>query len=179
MLRISKILDENEAVVLSDMLEIKNAKLLYRATNDGFSTKDFHSKCDGVAKTVTIIKNNLNHVFGGYTSSEWKSEEDYGWISDSNSFIFSLRQNGVLNKKKLKIIDENHSILGHVSYGPSFGHDILIEDKSNIKTGSYCNLGDHYQLPIGYEYGEDKTLSYLAGSFDSWLSEEIEIFQII
>jgi hypothetical protein len=161
------------------MLDISNIRLLYRATTDGFSTNKFHLKCDGEAKTVTIIENNQNHVFGGYTAAEWKNDEDYGWISDSNAFIFSLRRNGISNDQKFKIIDQKHSILGHAAYGPSFGHDILIENDSNIKTGSFCNLGNHYELPVGYEYGVDNTLSYLAGNFDSWLTKEIEVFQIL
>ena len=33
-------------------------KLLYRGTIDGFAAKDFHQKCDGIQKTLTIIKTN-------------------------------------------------------------------------------------------------------------------------
>jgi hypothetical protein len=36
--------------------------LLYRATRDGFTSKAFHSKCDGKGNTITIIKNNLNYT---------------------------------------------------------------------------------------------------------------------
>ncbi len=43
--------------------------LLYRATRDGFNGEVFHSKCDGKGNTITIIKNNLNYVFGDYVSS--------------------------------------------------------------------------------------------------------------
>ncbi len=31
-------------------------KLLYRASRDGFQSKNFHDKCDGKVKTLTVIK---------------------------------------------------------------------------------------------------------------------------
>ncbi len=66
--------------------------LLYRPTRDGFTSQAFHSKCDGKGNTITIIKNNLNYVFGGYASSAWNRS---GSINDPNAFLFSLRRAGV------------------------------------------------------------------------------------
>ena len=177
--QISNILSMDESSILSEMIQVSKVVLLYRATRDGFTANAFHSKCNNKASTITIIENHLNYVFGGYTTAEWESNDDFGWIKDSKAFIFSLRQNGTLNNKKFKVVDENHSILAHKSYGPSFGHDILIEDNSNEKIGSYCNLGDHYELPNGYKYEDCRTSKYLAGDFDFWLTKEIEVFQII
>jgi hypothetical protein len=57
--------------------------------------------CDGKAKTITIIKNNLNFVFGGYTSAAWKSSDN--WILDHRAFIFSLRRDNITKCEKLKI----------------------------------------------------------------------------
>ena len=36
-------------------------KLLYQASRDGFSTTDFHEKCDKIPNTLTIIKH-TQHV---------------------------------------------------------------------------------------------------------------------
>jgi hypothetical protein len=41
--------------------------MLYRGTRDGFGSNDFHSKCDGHANTLRILKVKYN-VFGGFTS---------------------------------------------------------------------------------------------------------------
>ncbi len=40
-------------------------QLLFRATKDGSFPKDFHEKCDGKDKTITIIKTIKGLKFGG------------------------------------------------------------------------------------------------------------------
>jgi hypothetical protein len=42
-------------------------KLLYRGSSDGFGSDVFHSKCDGIAKTLIVVKATNQCVFGGYT----------------------------------------------------------------------------------------------------------------
>ena len=77
------------------MIRITNSKkceLIYRATVDGFTSKALHSECDDKKNLVSIIKNDLNHVFGGYTLVAWNIKS--GWITDPKAFIFSLRRNG-------------------------------------------------------------------------------------
>ena len=95
-----------------------HALLLYKATRDGFTASSFHSKCDGRANTVTIIKT-INYAFGAYTSAAWSSSS--GWVSDSAAFIFSLRRNGVSYSDKFGIINPNYAIYSLSSYGPIFG----------------------------------------------------------
>ena len=51
--------------------KINDFKLLYRKSIDGKSAKDFHNKCDGIGKTVSIIKANTGYKFGGYSTSKW------------------------------------------------------------------------------------------------------------
>jgi hypothetical protein len=46
-------------------------QLCYRASDDGWGAGDFHTKCDDVGPTVTLIKCGTN-VFGGYTDQSWK-----------------------------------------------------------------------------------------------------------
>ena len=72
------------------MIESSKGKLLYRASEDGFTAKAFHSLCDGKKNTITIIKNNLNYVFGGYTNAAWLNNENFGY--DNQAFIFSLKK---------------------------------------------------------------------------------------
>jgi len=68
--------------------------LKYRATKNGFKSADLHSKCDGVANTLTLIKAKSGNIFGGFTEKEWHSDDDF--VTDPNAFIFSL----VSKKKK-------------------------------------------------------------------------------
>jgi hypothetical protein len=75
--------------------------IMHRATRDGFSCQAFHSKCDGKGNTITIIKSNLNYVFGGYASSAWNSSGT--WIKDPNAFLFSLIRAGVSFKDKFTV----------------------------------------------------------------------------
>ncbi len=150
--------------------------LLYRATRDGFTSEAFHSKCDGKGNTITIIKNNLNYVFGGYASSAWNSSGP--WINDPNAFLFSLRRDGVSFKDKFTVKQAQYALIGNSSYGPIFGNDIVICNQSNTNTGSYSNFGHSYNLPNGYTYGGNAK-DFLAGNYDQWTTTEIEVYQII
>jgi hypothetical protein len=117
-------------------------------------------------------------VFGGYTKAVWSSYAGYG--SDSTAFIFSLRRYGTSYSEKYTIKYPQFAINNNRYYGPAFGDgiDIYVRDNSNIYTKSYANFGDSYNLPPGYTHGESNTQSYLAGSYSSWLTTEIEVFQI-
>ena len=45
-------------------------KLLFRGSENGFSSNEFHKRCDNKGATITIVKSN-NHIFGGYTDIPW------------------------------------------------------------------------------------------------------------
>ena len=98
-LKDSLILNEDEMLSLIQMTGSTNGKLLYRATRDGFSAQEFHSKCDYQANTITIIRNDLNYVFGGYASAAWKSGCKFA--VDHN--VYSLRRNGESKKEKFMV----------------------------------------------------------------------------
>ena len=40
------------------------------------------------------------------------------------------------------------------------------------------DFGSSYELPKGYKHGDDKTRSYLAGSYEDWKPTEVEVFEI-
>jgi hypothetical protein len=66
--------------------------LLYRASQDGFEAKHFHSKCDSHCRTLTIFKSAEPHsfIFGGYTECKWGATRKSSETKDTNAFIFSL-----------------------------------------------------------------------------------------
>jgi hypothetical protein len=171
-------LTNEESVSLIEMTKSSNRILLYRATRDGFTSQAFHSKCDGKGNTITIIKNNLNYVFGGYASSAWNSSNT--WINDPNAFLFSLRRAGVSFKDKSTVKLASSALYGYSSYGPTFGggHDIYICNQSNTNTGSRCNFCSSYNLPDGYTYNGNAK-DFLAGNSNLWTTTEIEVYQIL
>jgi hypothetical protein len=148
----------------------KNVKsLLYRGTRDGFAFSVFHSRCDGKANTITIIKNDNNHVFGGYISIAWHSSGS--WSTDSSAYLFSLRRDKSTNSEKYLINNSQRAIWGASSYGPTFGvgHDIYICSNANTNKCS-SNTKDSYNIPSS---------NYLAGKSNSdWLVTEIEVYQL-
>ena len=178
----SSILSNDEVLALSEMTKACKGSLLYRATRDNFTSESFHSRCDGRPNTLTIIKTNLNYVFGGYTSAKWTSDRNYS--EDSNAFIFSLRRKGVSKNKKFLIKTPQYAILGYASYGPIFGsgvgseNDFYICDSSNTDYGSTANIGHSYECPEGHIFGDKETSCYLTGSPNRWLTCEIEVYQI-
>jgi hypothetical protein len=152
--------------------------LIYRATRDGFKAGDFHRCCDGLGKTLTIVKVKDNsNIFGGYTEAIWDSKS--GYKADKNSFIFSLVNR---DKNSIKInIDEScigKAIYCHSSYGPTFGDgsDFTISSDSNINRASYSNLGYCYIHP-DFVKGTNKTKCLLAGSYYFHISE-IEVYLV-
>jgi len=172
----SQILNQNECFSLINMTKnFSNGFLLYRATRDGFSAKEFHSKCDGRVNTVTIIKNNLNYVFGGFTAAAWNSSCNF--VQDPQTFIFSLRRNGISFCDKYLIKSPEFAIRGQVTDGPIFGKNknIFIKDGSDILDGNIACLDDSFDCPNDVKNSK----TFLAGKVDTWNTNEIEIYQLI
>jgi hypothetical protein len=170
-----------DSVLWSKLFEIStkisnnNWKLIYRGTRDCFGAKDFHRKCDGVAKTVTIVKTTNVNIFGGYTDLPWSSA-NRSYI-DNNAFIFSL-----VNEQNQPFIsmpkNNQGSIFCFSYYGPIFGNnqlnfDISIATDSNMNTASYSLLGNSFELT---DISHDTQL-ILAGS-QNFQTVEVEVYRI-
>jgi hypothetical protein len=152
-------------------------KLQYRVTRDGFTAQNFHSKCDGIANTLTVIKSEHGNIFDGFTEKAWKSTGLGLCVADPKAFIFSL-----VNKEnkpfKAVCTNSNNGIFCHPSCGPSFGGtDILIMSSSNSNQRSYSNFGSYYKH-ADYRYGTYKAKTLLAGSH-YFQTHEIEVFVLI
>ncbi len=172
----SAILDNNnkKAInILCNLPSVKQWKLQYRATRDGFTAQNFHTKCDTVANTLTVVKSTNGNIFGGFTEKAWDSSNQY--YSDPKAFIFSL-----VNKenKPFKVMCTNgtNAINCSAAYGPSFGGgcDIYIASGSNANLTSSCNFGSSYKH-ADYQNATDKAKTILAGSYN-FQTLEIEVF---
>ena len=57
-----------------------NWSICWRATRDGWASSKFHSNCDGIKPTLTIVqvvKKSKTYVFGGYTTESWNSSSKF------------------------------------------------------------------------------------------------------
>ncbi|KAJ5073329.1 hypothetical protein M0811_08737 [Anaeramoeba ignava] len=151
-------------------------KLRFSTKKEEFDCKKWHSKCDDKGKTLIIIKTKDNYIFGGFTSIGFK--KDKRWIYDSNSFIFSLRNDKNDRKpEKLSIKkgQESNAIYSHSDYGLLFGNDIYL--LSNLQPG-YSNTGVYYNIPNEITPRSNEAKNYLTGSYNSWVVDELETYFI-
>jgi hypothetical protein len=148
--------------------------LLYRASRDGFLAKDFHEKCDGKPKTLTIFKaKDSSFIFGGFTSAAWESLSQGQHKSDQTAFIFSLTNKDKQPfKSKIQPNQHGHAILCCSKEGPSFGLiDIMINNSFNSDL-SMSNFGKSYIYPHGYIFD-----SFILAGSNKFLLSEIEVFK--
>ena len=152
--------------------------LKYRASRDGFKSTDFHSHCDGIANTLTVIKAKSGNIFGGFTEQKWHSRVK--WVTDPNAFIFSLVNKEENPFKAMCSNEGKQAIRCSLLRGPCFGgegtklKDICIGSNSNLNIDSRCNFGYSYQHP-DYEKDSDEAQNILAGSFN-FETLEIEVY---
>ena len=87
----------------------KNIKLLYRGSRDGDTTKKCHELCDNKKNVLIIMKSDRELIFGGYSKIGFKATNKSEYLTDNNSFLFSVD----LKKIFPAIKDKNH--ISHIS----------------------------------------------------------------
>ena len=157
--------------------------LLYRGSRDGLTRAAFHKKCDYIRNTVTIVLNNNNYVFGGYTSVGFNYSISKSYQKDTNAYIFSLRQGSIATSgAKFTVRDPTTALFAWSSVGPAFGSYVgkyFCDIAVGLDSGTnYADFGASYNLPSGYSWGTPATRSYLAGTYDTWKTNEIEVYRI-
>ena len=173
----SSIMKENEFDLIKKGIEerifkkVKTLKKLYQATINGENSATFHSKCDEIPNTITLIKLAKNRRFGGFTSESWDCSNQYK--DDINSFLFSL------DKLKIYPIKNNKKAIGcFKNYGPVFGNlqanDIQIGN--NPKKNLYTNESD---INSSFFYNRDKNALSEDGNCKYICALEYEVFQVI
>jgi hypothetical protein len=157
------------------VLRVKQFRLLYRGSRDGFGAGDFHSLCNGHQNTVTLISSTNHCIFGGYTPLAWGSES--GWVSDPSlkSFVFTIKNPHNLPARIFKQKAETCAIYDHNSYGPVFGDNctLRVSDDCRSSNGGYSKFGSCYPNDTGI--ADD---AVLAGA-RNFAVEEIEVFEVI
>ena len=153
--------------------EVKELKKLYQASIDGDSPTNFHSRCDNIPNTLTIIKSAGNRRFGGFTTEKWESSESTLDKDDKNAFLFSI------DKKKIYPYNQDGSAIEcYKEWGPTFG-----KDPSSIYIGEYPiqqkELHTKESENKSYNFFGDKNALSEDGKAEGIYAVEIEVFQII
>ena len=149
----------NEGIKRNFNKKIKKYNLLYKASRDGFSSYDFHRRCDGVSNTITLILTKDYKLFGGFTDRTWdKSNQFKGGY---NGFIFSINNNKIYYKRSF--YDKN--IYCSEEDGPIFGnYDIYIKNNCDQNFGSYDWTNNNeraYNTPGNEHYLNGDTYFYV------------------
>ncbi len=150
-------------------------RLVYRGSRDGFSASHFHSKCDNIPKTLTIVKSANGNIFGGYVGQAW-DETELGY-KDPTAFLFSL-----VNKENSPLkFNAKHgatTIYCKSGNGPIFGsgYDLSIADKANRNQNSYADLGVSFAFSK-YAAKSPQSQDFLAGSYYFQVAD-IEVFSL-
>lgn len=161
---------------LFDIFHPKNIvgiSLLYKGSENYFSSKIFHKRCDNKKSTLTLIFSEKEKVFGGYSSIYFESNKEAKF--DENSFIFSFdeRMKFLLNQE-----NKDNFYIVNESLGPYFGDDLAISDACNINKYSSSQIGCNYNLTImPIKYQSKESFSILAGE-KNFKVLEYEVYQI-
>ncbi len=49
-------------------------RLIYRASEHGYTAESFHEYCDDKGPTLIVIKSSEGWIFGGYTTQSWSGD---------------------------------------------------------------------------------------------------------
>ena len=147
-----------------------NLELIFKTSENGFTSKDFHDYCDNKGPTLLLIKTTKDQIFGGFTPLNWGYDHNDEIIDKLGlTFLFSLTNNkiyDIINKEK-------EAIRNFISNGPYFGNsDLSLGD--NLQYGvtfanSYCNFFSDNNLEL-----VGKT-----GNYSSFEVLEFEVYKVI
>ena len=171
----SKIVEsEEEKEFLKEILPNKKFKLLYRATKDGDSYENFHSKVDNKGETITLFKTDKNRKFGGHISKSWKNSGDWQ-NGDPSYFLFSFDEKKCYKDKKNSLYS-GMQFYCNKDWGPDFygGSGVLCI----YENGSLLGKGS------GYEEQKFTLLSNITKDYEfsgehRFTCIEVEVYKVI
>jgi hypothetical protein len=169
----SKIVSDISAIHRLFDNKVASLKLVFRASENAFSIKEFHKKCDGQGSTLTLIETEFGKVIGGYTPIAWSSAKKQ-WAADKTlkSFIFSLNM-----REKFNLNLAQFAIANNPDKGPIFGCcDICIVDNGNKERSNA-------EFPISYNNGKyirspESSFAFTGHPKGQFLIKDWEIFKV-
>ena len=168
--------DINKQIIITKWIKEKINKneikyeLIFKMSENGSTSKDFHNYCNNKVPTLILIKTNKNRIFWRFTPLNWKNDGSYTYDVSNQTFIFSLnlmKKYDMINKKKSAIK------LNGINYGPNFGdHDFSLG--KNLKEGetyanNYCNYLSNNNLELTGGKGDN----------EKFATEEFEVYKVV
>ena len=151
----------------------KDMELIYRATRDGTTCQNFHSKCDNQGPTIVLFKNEKGYIYGGYAAITWKSS--HSWNNTPESFIFTLTNINNTEPTKFPRNNNQYGIYDSKSTGPWFGNSGNIGFDHNLNEG-YSRFPSDYQDTLGK--GKSIFTGNLDNNTDKIILKEVEAFKL-
>ena len=116
------------------MRELNNPheiKLIFRASEHGFSAASFHKYCDNTSDTLTLVTTEFGKTIAGFTHYAWNEVANTNYVSSVEKRVFLIQLD---LRQKMVPVSENKLIYCHIGYGPTFGggHDLRLSDKCDI-----------------------------------------------
>ena len=156
----------------------KDLELIYRGTRDGMNDKSFYDKCSNKGPTITLIKNDKDNIFGGYSSISWKLSDQNKDYSAPDSFIFTLTNIFNIEPTKFPSKNDKHEIRCCINRGPCFGNGTDLGVKAD-----FLNSGFWSNFPFTFLDKTGKGRTIFTGDPDNAGQDcemkEIEVLQLI
>lgn len=145
-------------------------RLLYKASRDGFSAKEFQTRCLSIPNTLVIARTNFGKIIGGFNPLVWSIPlKDFKYVLDESgkTFIFSCSNN---EKYELKLNEP--AVCYSKRHGPIFGGGSDFEIVDN------CNVNYNQASNIGFSFNYTQTPEEFFGD-RKYLINDYEVYQLI
>jgi len=128
---------------------------LFSTSVDGNTAEAFHKKCDDQGETVTLVKSSNGHVFGGFSSVPWSTNEGYKNCADS-VWLFKYHDDGQGERIDIQPKFRQYAVRHSRTSGPCFGYNDLAINVEKSRTKNWCQkmsfnkgiLSDHGAIPF-------------------------------
>ena len=180
----SKIINSKDINFIEERIKeihpkIKNVSfnLVYRATEDGDKSFDFHNKCDKIGPNITFVKTKKGFIFGGFTFKNWEhlqrdinmDKPNLGSASrDSRAFGFSINYKKIYNNEK----PNEFAIWCNQNYGPTFKNNFFQIFDDCLKKGGYCSVKNNSH------FGGQSFDYEISGGESRFGVEELEVYEV-
>ncbi|KAM6962489.1 interferon-induced protein 44-like [Aplochiton taeniatus] len=135
-------------------------RLLFKATNNGYTAASFHQQCDGKNPTIAVGYNSSGYVFGGYTSVAYNQTGQY--VADDKAFLFTFNGGKPM---KYPVTNSPYAVRMLGNYGPYFGEDLKFYP-NNYGYTVQSSPGNYYTYNAAQMHGNDLQLT------------EFEVYQV-
>lgn len=104
-------------------------RLIFRASEHGFSADQFHKYCDKKGPNMVIIRNDHDHVYGGYSFASWNKKLQT--VTDPKTFVWCVRPRVEAFGFRESENDGEQAMWNYPGYGPLYGrgNDVWVTDK--------------------------------------------------